>query len=65
MSKIQTWVPSTLAELRDAIEEMITEAGCNGRSADEVYFNLRDVALESETLSDGSNVLNLNFRVTK
>ncbi len=62
---IERWMPTTLSELRDALNEMMTEAGCEGHDADTVYLDVRDFTLSKQTLTDGSVVLNVTVRENK
>lgn len=68
MSKetIERWMPSNLAELRDAVQEMVRAAYDAGEGdLDVVYVDVRDLALERQTLTDGSTVLNVVVRENK
>lgn len=65
MSKkvMERWMPSTLAELREAFDEMVHMLRCEGESDDEVvYVDVRDLALVKETLTDGSVAFNVVVR---
>lgn len=65
MSKevLERWMPSTLAELREALDEMVSQSYENGHAdLETVYVDMRDIVLVKETLSDGSAVLNVTVR---
>lgn len=51
---VDRWMPTTVAELRDALTEMMSAASAEGGDAETVYVDVRDLALVRETLTDGS-----------
>lgn len=59
---VDRWMPSTLAELRDALGEIMAQANEGGGDADTVYVDVRDLALVRQTLTDGSVVFNVVVR---
>lgn len=62
---LEKWMPTTLAELRDAVNEITLWAADELGSrmdAETVYVDVRDFVLVRETLTDGSKVLNLRVR---
>lgn len=60
---VERWMPSNLAELRVALDEMVHALRMDGESDDEVvYVDVRDLALVRETLTDGSVVFNIVVR---
>ncbi len=60
---MERWMPGTLAELRDALDEMIGQVFENGEgNLEAVYVDVRDLALVKETLTDGSVVFNVVVR---
>lgn len=67
MSKVtvERWMPTTLAELRDALSEMLDMAASEGGDAETIYLDVRDFALVRETLTDGSVVYNITVRDNK
>lgn len=63
---VERWMPSNLAELREALDEMVHLLRCDGEGDDEVvYVDVRDLALAKETLRDGSVVFNVVVRENK
>lgn len=56
------WMPSNVAELRDALAEILTDIGCEGADPEIVYVDVRDIALVRETLTDGSVAFNIVVR---
>lgn len=63
---LERWMPSNLAELRDAVQEMVSAAYEQGEGdLDVVYVDLRDLALVKEVLTDGSVVFNVVARENK
>ncbi|MGE4404393.1 hypothetical protein [Pseudomonas sp.] len=64
MSKqvINRWMPTDLAELREALTEIVDEVASLGGDISSTYVELRDVALVRETLSDGSTAFNIVVR---
>jgi hypothetical protein len=69
MKVMDRWMPSTVAELRDALSEMMglamTEAGAEGQDMPDpgvVYVDVREFALVRETLTDGSFAFNVVVR---
>lgn len=67
MSKqvVDRWMPTTVAELRDALDEMMREAREEGADSETVYVCVRDLALVRETLTDGSVAFNVVVRENK
>lgn len=62
---LETWMPSNLAELRDAVNEIAFWAADELGSrvdAETVYVDVRSFTLVRETLTDGSVVLKLRVR---
>lgn len=59
---LNRWMPSNVAELRDALAEILTDIACEGADPDTVYVDVRDIALVRETLTDGSAVFNIVMR---
>jgi hypothetical protein len=55
-------MPTNVAELREAITEILTDIGCEGADVETVYVDVRDIALVRETLSDGSAAYNIVVR---
>lgn len=62
---IQRWMPTSLDELREALNEISLETKAKGHSDDTVYVDVRFLALEEGTLSDGSRVVNVVIRENK
>lgn len=62
---LNRWMPTSLDELREALDEMRVEASAKGHSEDVVYVDVRYLSLEETELSDGSRVLNLVVRENK
>lgn len=63
---LEKWMPSTLQELSDAVDEMKRMAYEYGHGDhDTVYVCVRDFTLTETTLSDGSKVLDLKVRENK
>lgn len=64
MSKqvIDRWMPTSVAELRDALDEMMQSAREEGGDSETVYVCVRDLALVRETLTDGSVAFNVVVR---
>lgn len=61
---MERWMPSTVAELNEALSEMmsmVSESG-EGGDLDTVYVDVRDLALVKETLTDGSVAFNIVVR---
>lgn len=59
------WMPTTVEELREALDEMMAEAAAKGHNASTVYVDVRFLALEEVTLSDGSRVVNVVVKENK
>lgn len=59
---LERWMPSSLDELIEALQEIQSEALSSGFTFDTVYVDVRDLTLERKTLTDGSAVLNLIVR---
>ena len=59
---LERWMPSSLDELIEALQEIQSEALSSGFTFDTVYVDVRDLTLERATLTDGSPVLNLIVR---
>lgn len=63
---VERWMPSNLAELRQALDEIVHQLRMDGEGDDEVvYVDLRDLTLVRETLTDGSVVFNVVVRENK
>ncbi|WP_039571421.1 hypothetical protein [Sphingopyxis fribergensis] len=63
---LERWMPSNLAELRDAVQEMVRGAFEGGEGdLEAIYVDVRDLALVKQTLTDGSTVLNVVVRENK
>lgn len=60
---IETWIPSTLEELSQAVQEIVRTSYDAGHSPNTVYVNLRDMQLDETTLTDGSKVYDLKLRI--
>ncbi|MFZ3482102.1 hypothetical protein [Sphingomonas sp. 3-13AW] len=59
---VDRWTPTSVAELRDALDEMMQSAREDGAESETVYVCVRDLALVRETLTDGSVVFNVVIR---
>lgn len=59
---LNRWMPTSAAELRDAIAEILTDIACEGADLETVYVEVRDIVLVRDTLTDGSTVMNIEVR---
>ncbi len=59
---LEAWMPSSLQELKEAVDEMVNMAAENGDHPYVVNVDVRDFFLYKETLTDGSSVLNIRVR---
>lgn len=59
---LERWVPSDIAELREALEDIMDYVGSEGGDISTVYVDLRDLTLVRETLTDRSVVFNIVVR---
>lgn len=59
---LERWMPSTHAELREALDDIMHYVGSEGGDMDTVYVDLRDLTLVRETLTDGSIAFNIVVR---
>lgn len=59
---LNRWMPTSAAELRDAIAEILTDIACEGADLETVYVEMRDIVLVRDTLTDGSTVMNIEVR---
>lgn len=57
---VERWMPSTLAEMRDMINEMVLQYGVD---ADTTYVEVRDFTLMENTLTDGSTTNDITVRL--
>jgi hypothetical protein len=67
MSKevLERWMPTTVAELREALDQMVALAADEMGSrvdVEDVYVDLRDLALVRSTLTDGSVAFDIVVR---
>lgn len=67
MSKevLERWMPTTVAELREALDQMVALAADEMGSrvdVEDVYVDLRDLALVRNTLTDGSVAFDIVVR---
>lgn len=64
MSKqvMNRWMPTNIAELREALDDILTEVAGESGDPNTVYVDLRDMALVRETLTDGSVGFNIVVR---
>lgn len=67
---LERWMPTTLAELRDALDEIenmaasLTEDGTHP-DGDTIYVNVRHLALVGNKLTDGSVTYDIIIRENK
>lgn len=59
---LNSWMPTTLPELRTALDEISADLAVEGADADTVYVDARDISLVSNTLTDGSTTLTIVVR---
>ncbi|VWX51055.1 hypothetical protein [Novosphingobium sp. 9U] len=59
---LERWMPSNIAELRKALDDIMHYVGSEGGDMDTVYVDLRDLALVREMLTDGSIAFNIVVR---
>lgn len=62
---LNRWMPTSLDELREALDEMSLEAKARGHFDSTVYVDVRFLALEEVELSDGSRVVNVVVKENK
>lgn len=62
---LNRWMPTSLDELRDALDEMSVEAKAKGHCDSTVYVDVRFLSLEEVELSDGSRVVNVVVKENK
>lgn len=62
---LNRWMPTSLDELREALDEISLEAKSKGHCDSTVYVDVRFLSLEEVTLSDGSRVVNLVVKENK
>lgn len=64
MSKqvVDRWMPTSVAELRNALDEIMQAAREEGADSETVYVCVRDLALVRKTLTDGSVVFDVVVR---
>jgi hypothetical protein len=65
MTLLEAWMPENLAELRQAVDEMISMTYEAGHNPETVYVCVRDLRLQESTLTDGSKALDLKVRENK
>lgn len=62
---LNSWMPTTLAELRTALDEISADVAAEGADADTVYVDARDISLMSNTLMDESKTLTIVVRESR
>lgn len=62
---VEKWMPSNLVELREAVNEMFSEAEARGIDPYTVNIDVRDMILKQDTLTDNSTVLDIFIRENK
>lgn len=58
-------MPTNVAELREAIEDIMDHVASDGGDTTTVYVDVRDLTLVRDTLTDGSVVFNIVMRANR